>query len=44
MVEALDIIVDRCPKGRPLKKESKIIEKIEVSILKSDYHGSDFQK
>jgi len=22
MVEALDIIIDRCPKGKPLKRES----------------------
>jgi hypothetical protein len=28
MVEALGIIIDRRPKGRPLKRESKTIEKI----------------
>ena len=28
MVEALDITIDRRPKGRPLKMESKTIEKV----------------
>jgi len=28
MVEALGIIIDRRPKGRPRKKESQTIEKI----------------
>jgi len=28
MVEALAIIIDRCPKGRPLKRENETIEKI----------------
>jgi hypothetical protein len=33
MVEALGIIIDRCPKGRPRKKESQTIEKIGCVVL-----------
>jgi len=34
MAEALGIIIDRCPKGRPLKRESYTIKKIRcVPIL-----------
>jgi len=33
MFEALGIIIDRCPKGRPRKMESQIIEKIGCVVL-----------
>ena len=29
MIETLGITIDRCPKGRPRKMESKTVEKIE---------------
>ncbi len=40
MVGALDIIIDRRPKGRPRKMDNKTIEKIEfVSILIKNIEG-----
>jgi len=33
MIEALGIIIDRRPKGRPCKIESQIIEKIGCVVL-----------
>jgi len=33
VVETLGIIIDRCPKGRPRKRESQTIEKIGCVVI-----------